>query len=238
MILSYTVKIKQIFQVIFTREVKPYSALKVKLERTNLQDRRFGIHFATQGIQKAYNRLLEHSCPICDGKESSEKRWPFRTFQQLKDHMRKEHELFYCDLCSDNLKIFSFERRCYTRQELGQHRRKGDSDNTSHRFVLNHLIKLSNDLIFFFLLFRGHPLCEFCDTRYVDSDELFRHLRRDHLYCHFCDADGKHEYYNSYDDLRNHFLEEHYLCEEGECKNEKFTSVFRSDIDLKGIFYF
>lgn len=186
------------------------AALKMKADRTNLQDRRFGIQFSTPGIQKAYNRLLEHNCPICD--KDTDKRWPFRTFQQLKEHMRKEHELFYCDLCSDNLKIFSFERRCYTRQELAQHRRKGDSDNTSHR---------------------GHPLCEFCDTRYVDSDELFRHLRRDHLYCHFCDADGKHEYYNSYDDLRNHFLEEHYLCEEGECKNEKFTSVFRTDIDLK-----
>lgn len=92
-------------------------------------------------------------------------------------------------------------------------------------------------LCFFFFFVRGHPLCEFCDTRYVDSDELFRHLRRDHLYCHFCDADGKHEYYNSYEDLRNHFLEEHYLCEEGECKNEKFTSVFRTDIDLKGLLY-
>lgn len=68
----------------------------------------------------------------------------------------------------------------------------------------------------------------------MDSDELFRHLRRDHLFCHFCDADGKHLYYSSYDDLRNHFLEEHYLCEEGDCKNEKFTSVFRTDIDFKG----
>lgn len=68
----------------------------------------------------------------------------------------------------------------------------------------------------------------------MDSDELFRHLRREHLYCHFCDADGKHQYYNSYDDLRTHFLEEHYLCEEGDCKNEQFTSVFRTEIDLKG----
>lgn len=68
----------------------------------------------------------------------------------------------------------------------------------------------------------------------MDSDELFRHLRRDHLYCHFCDADGKHQYYNSYNDLRAHFLEEHYLCDEGDCKNEQFTSVFRTDIDFRG----
>lgn len=84
------------------------------------------------------------------------------------------------------------------------------------------------------LFYSGHPLCQFCDVRYLDSDELFRHLRKDHLFCHFCDTDGKHFYYSSYTDLRTHFREEHYLCEEGECKNEVFTSAFRTDIDLKG----
>lgn len=67
----------------------------------------------------------------------------------------------------------------------------------------------------------------------MDNDELFRHLRRDHLYCHFCDADGLHQYYSSYDYLRDHFRQEHFLCEEGMCAEEKFTSVFRTDIDLK-----
>lgn len=85
---------------------------------------------------------------------------------------------------------------------------------------------------------RGHPLCEFCDTRYMDGDDLFRHLRREHLFCHFCDADGLHQYYSSYEFLRQHFQVEHYLCEEGECINEKFTSVFRTDIDMKGIVHF
>lgn len=108
--------------------------------------------------------------------------------------------------------IFSKERRCYTRSNLTQHRRKGDPDDKSHK---------------------GHPLCEFCDQRYMDNDELFRHLRRDHLYCHFCDADGFHHYYNSYSDLRDHFRQEHYLCEEGTCLEEMFTGVFRTDIDLK-----
>lgn len=67
----------------------------------------------------------------------------------------------------------------------------------------------------------------------MDNDELYRHLRRDHLYCHFCDADGLHQYYSSYDYLRDHFRQEHYLCEEGLCAEEKFTGVFRTDIDLK-----
>ena len=40
------------------------------------------------------------------------------------------------------------------------------------------------------IIYQGHPLCNFCDKRYVDGDELFRHLRRDHYFCHYCDADG------------------------------------------------
>lgn len=157
-----------------------------------------------------YFQLLDHNCNKCH------KIPAFRNFNQLKEHMRKEHELYYCDLCVDNLRIFTWERKCYSRSELAQHRRKGDIDDTSHR---------------------GHPLCQFCDTRYMDSDELFRHLRRDHLFCHFCDADGLHQYYPTYESLRQHFQNEHFLCEEGECVHEKFTSVFRSDIDLKGKYF-
>ncbi|KAJ8977097.1 hypothetical protein NQ317_003651 [Molorchus minor] len=196
-------------KVIFTKKIEPFAILFPRFERSNLQDRKFGLYFCTSEIQKVYYKLLEHRCQIC---EESERKWPFKTFQQLKDHMRREHELFYCDICVENLRIFTFERRCYTRQELGLHRRKGDPDNTSHR---------------------GHPLCEFCDTRYMDSDELFKHLRRIHLFCHFCDADGKHQYYNDMEDLRRHFRDEHYLCEEGECKTSPLTAVFRTDIDLK-----
>lgn len=71
-------------------------------------------------------------------------------------------------------KVFSFERKCYSRDDLGRHRRIGDIDNTSHR---------------------GHPICEYCNCRYFDRDELFKHMRREHFFCHFCDADGLNCYY-------------------------------------------
>lgn len=92
------------------------------------------------------------------------------------------------------------------------HRRKGDPDNKSHR---------------------GHPLCEYCDQRYLDRDELFRHLRKEHYFCHFCDADGSNQFYADHTDLRDHFIEQHFLCEDGDCKENIFSAVFRSDIDLK-----
>lgn len=34
--------------------------------------------------------------------------------------------------------------------------------------------------------------------------------------------------------LREHFNEQHFLCEEGDCKENIFSAVFRSDIDLIG----
>nr|CAD7401893.1 unnamed protein product [Timema poppensis] len=207
-------------KVIFTKEVRPFRDLN---NYTYLMDKKFKICFESAAIQTAYNKLLEHICLLCASRPA------FRTFQNLKDHMKKEHELQYCNLCVDNLKIFTGERRCYTRVQLALHKRKGDPEDRSHR---------------------GHPLCEFCDERYMDTDELYRHLRRDHLFCHFCDADGFHRYYSSkpserlvmfdllscsssYDFLRDHFQSEHYLCEEGDCLEEKFTCVFRSEIDLK-----
>ncbi|XP_072755745.1 E3 ubiquitin-protein ligase ZNF598 [Anoplolepis gracilipes] len=189
-------------KVVFTQEIKPFYSLTM----TNLLDTRYDIYFTSLEIQEKFTELLANTCSICKEK------LVFSSFNSLKDHMRQRHELHYCDLCVENLKIFSHERRCYTRSNLATHRRKGDIDDKSHK---------------------GHPLCEFCDQRYMDNDELYRHLRRDHLYCHFCDADGLHQYYSSYDYLRDHFRQEHYLCEEGVCAEEKFTSVFRTDIDLK-----
>lgn len=72
------------------------------------------------------------------------------------------------------LQIFTYERKWYSRKDLARHRMQGDPDDTSHR---------------------GHPLCKFCDERYLDNDELLKHLRRDHYFCHFCDSDGAQDYY-------------------------------------------
>lgn len=189
-------------KVVFTREQKPFRHLR----KGPLVDERYNIFFENLEIQERFTELLAHSCSICP------ERQVLSSFTSLNDHMRRKHDRFFCELCVDNLKIFSHERRSYSRHELNQHLIKGDLDDKSHK---------------------GHPQCKFCVKRYMDNDELYRHLRRDHLYCHYCDADGLHQYYSSYDYLREHFRHEHYLCEEGSCAEEKFTSVFRTNIDLK-----
>ncbi|XP_073813766.1 E3 ubiquitin-protein ligase ZNF598 [Musca autumnalis] len=191
-------------KVIFTYDKLPYRELEAK-NRSEYYSKKYKICFYTSEIQQKFFELLDHPCPKCDCP-------PYRTFQGLRNHVRKEHDHFYCDLCVENLKIFTFERRSYTQAELGIHRTKGDPDNRSHR---------------------GHPLCEYCNKRYLDRDELFRHLRREHYYCHFCDADGCNEFYRDYSALAEHFRQDHFLCEEGKCATEEFTGAFRSEIDYK-----
>uniref|UniRef100_A0A182JT38 RING-type E3 ubiquitin transferase n=1 Tax=Anopheles christyi TaxID=43041 RepID=A0A182JT38_9DIPT len=195
---------RDLAKVIFSKTLTPYQQLDIK-NRSGLYDKKYRICFTDAEVQQAYFELLDYKCPRCDQKN-------FPKFELLREHVRKKHELFYCDICTEHLKVFSSERRCYNRQELALHRRKGDPDKVGHR---------------------GHPLCEYCDTRFLDKDELFRHLRKDHFFCHYCDADGRNYFYGDYASLRDHFRGDHFLCEEGECEKEQFTSVFRSEIDLR-----
>ncbi|GAB6031155.1 hypothetical protein CHUAL_007958 [Chamberlinius hualienensis] len=195
---------KELSKLIFSNERISYRELQDV--HFTLKDSRHKLYFLDLDIQKSYFKLLENRCQFCENQPT------YASFHSLKDHVRKEHERHFCDLCIEHLMIFPFERKCYTRADLARHRRVGDLDDTSHR---------------------GHPLCEFCDARYLDEDELYKHLRREHFYCHFCDADGFHHYYSDYEYLRGHFRQDHFLCEEGDCINEKFTTVFRSEIDLK-----
>uniref|UniRef100_A0A8C4FHL3 Zinc finger protein 598, E3 ubiquitin ligase n=1 Tax=Catagonus wagneri TaxID=51154 RepID=A0A8C4FHL3_9CETA len=194
---------EELRQVVFGKKLPAFATIPVH----QLQhEKKYGICFADDKVFALYRQLLQHECPRCPELP------PFGLFGDLEQHMRKQHELFCCKLCLKHLKIFTYERKWYSRKDLARHRMQGDPDDTSHR---------------------GHPLCKFCDERYLDNDELLKHLRRDHYFCHFCDSDGAQDYYSDYAYLREHFREKHFLCEEGRCSAEQFTHAFRTEIDLK-----
>ncbi len=181
--------------------IKPYSSIST----FRLQgDRKYSILFEKPELNDRYKSLRDNKCSLC--KEV------LRSWKFLREHARKVHDRYYCDICLENLKLFPFEFKTYTRQELTSHRRDGDPDDRSYK---------------------GHPLCKFCDERYLDNDALHAHLQKNHFWCHFCEIDGKQEFYSTYPALRQHFNTEHFLCEEGACKDEQYTSVFRSKIDLQ-----
>ncbi|KAM9844110.1 E3 ubiquitin-protein ligase ZNF598 [Aulostomus maculatus] len=190
-------------KVVFVKRPEAFSSLP---HQQFPCDKKHDIYFGDEKIYAQYRRLLLPECPRCSEAKV------FSMFEELEHHMRKVHELFCCKLCMKHLKVFSYERKWYNRKELAHHRAHGDPDDTSHR---------------------GHPLCKFCDDRYLDNDELLKHLRKDHYFCHFCDADGSQEYYSDYQYLSEHFRKSHYLCEEGQCATEQFTHAFRTQIDYK-----
>lgn len=171
-----------------------------------LSVQKYGLFFKTRKFLNKFNSIVDNRCPICPEFLS------VRNFRKLREHVSKAHNLHYCDICVNNLKLFPSEFKMYSRPELTTHRREGDRDDSSYK---------------------GHPCCQFCDERYLDNDALHMHLRKNHFWCHFCESDGKQDYYKNYHFLRSHFREEHYLCEEGNCKQDILTSAFRNEIDLK-----
>ncbi|XP_034045829.1 E3 ubiquitin-protein ligase ZNF598 [Thalassophryne amazonica] len=194
---------EELDKVVFVKKLTTFSSLLFKQFPC---EKKHDIYFADEKVYSQFRHLLLPECVRCPEPKV------FSRFEELEHHMRKQHEVFCCRLCTKHLKIFPYERKWYNRKELARHRAHGDPDDTSHR---------------------GHPLCEFCDDRYLDNDELLKHLRRDHYFCHFCDVDGSQEYYSDYQYLSEHFRDAHYLCEEGRCATEQFTHAFRTEIDYK-----
>ena len=154
---------------------------------------------------KYYEGIRSIRCSICSS-------GTYPNMRYLVEHTRREHDLHFCEICVEHLKLFPSEHKLYSRSELVRHRRQGDPDDRSHK---------------------GHPQCQFCDERYFGKDELFFHLKKNHFWCHICEQAGKQEYYPNYEVLKGHFRKEHFLCEEGACHYEKFTTVFQSKLDFQ-----
>lgn len=102
--------------MIFTKRDINFDILEREL-RSGLYEKKFRISFETLEIQSEFYKLLEDRCLICDK--------IFPEFKKLKDHLRKEHEKFYCEICTDALSLFSSERKFYSRSELARHRKTG-----------------------------------------------------------------------------------------------------------------
>lgn len=192
-------------QVILIKKPGKWSSIQEELNNGYL-DKKLGLCYTSKEARTKVKELLQHKCVKCPDRP------PESSFDQLREHMKKEHNLFYCNICIQHHRKFSHEWKVYNRPDLATHRRIGDSDDKSHK---------------------GHPICKFCEDRFLDDDELHRHLRKNHFWCHICEKDGKQLYFLDYPNLRNHFKEEHFLCEEDMCKYEQFTSVFRTEIDFQ-----
>ena len=180
-------------KVVFTSKIQEFKDINTQ---TFTIHKKYQIYFENRLSREEFMKLKAHKCSICTKPTS----FPF--FNQYKKHMLEVDDLVPCQLCLDHVKVFSSERKFYTSQQLDDHCLNGDKDDRSYK---------------------GHPSCEFCDIHYFDKDELIRHLRKDHFFCHFCEKVGKiGEYFPDNTTMKEHFREVHFLCEQRECSQEQF----------------
>lgn len=65
----------------------------------------------------------------------------------------------------------------------------------------------------------NHPACQFCTTRFFNSDELYSHMRLSHSICTVCrDAARNYRYFRTPVELRDHVFAEHHACTNEACQ--------------------
>jgi hypothetical protein len=81
---------------------------------------------------------------------------------------------------------------------------------------------------------KDHKYCDFCNANFYSSDELYVHMRDRHEQCFICrkDDERREEYQRDYKMLERHFKTEHYMCDSKDCLEKKFV-VFESEMDYK-----
>jgi hypothetical protein len=165
-------------------------------------------YFEDEAHHRQIKRLWEFECPSCETP-------PFKTLDQLRKHVKKEHALLYCDLCLADRKVFLSEQALYTKKDLERHMVEWDGGVAEQTRL------------------KGHPLCEFCNNRFYGNDQLYEHLQKNHFTCHICERNGiLYQYFRDYRNLERHFRNEHFLCSHPTCLERKFV-VFPTAIDLK-----
>ncbi|KNA19590.1 hypothetical protein SOVF_059880 [Spinacia oleracea] len=217
----------------YTRVVSDFSKLPSQVKEGQVGS--YWYHEDTQTFfddaehYKMIRAMCRLSCNICDKASAEEqpqqdggyrKRQRFRNIGQLKAHLSHQHRLFMCDLCLEGRKVFICEQNLYTRAQLNQHKRTGDSEVDGTESERGG--------------FSGHPVCEFCRTSLYGENELYTHMSTEHFTCHICQRrnPGQYEYFKDYDDLENHFRHDHFLCEDEACLVKKFI-VFQSESEIK-----
>ncbi|XP_062081746.1 uncharacterized protein LOC133788327 [Humulus lupulus] len=174
---------------------------------------------------KMIKAMCRLSCSVCDKIneqriEGSKRTGEFQNVEQLKSHLFHRHKLSMCTLCLESRKVFICEQKLYTKAQLNQHTRSGDSEVDGSETERGG--------------FMGHPICEFCQNPFYGENELYSHKSTEHYTCHICQRQhpGKYEYYKNYDDLEIHFRQAHFLCEDNACLAKKFI-VYASDSEIK-----
>ncbi|OMO86222.1 hypothetical protein CCACVL1_09714 [Corchorus capsularis] len=124
---------------------------------------------------KMIKAMCRLSCTVCDKKYEEQnaglkKRAEFKNIEQLKKHLFNRHRLLMCSLCLEGRKVFMCEQKLYTRAQLDQHMKTGDSEVDGSESERGG--------------FMGHPMRHPGQYEYYRNyDEMEIHFRQEHHLC-------------------------------------------------------
>ncbi|RLN31142.1 E3 ubiquitin-protein ligase hel2 [Panicum miliaceum] len=123
----------------YTRVINDFSVFPTGVNEGKTGD--FWYHEDTQAYfddadhYKMIRAMCRLSCSVCDNAEDqaalaaqAKRRSKFRSIDQLKGHLFHVHRLHMCNLCLEGRKVFICEQKLYSRSQLTQHMKTGDSE--------------------------------------------------------------------------------------------------------------
>ena len=174
---------------------------------------KYGIHFArASGDREKCMQLKEIDCPFKNCPKLGQR---FLDLEELKHHLKKNHQVYYCDECLVHSKSEDKKSKLYLLNELQVHKKYGD-------------FQAYNKNIFFIKKFNFHPYCFFCKKHFYDGKQFQQHLYSVHFKCNYCvNEDYKYIFYENLDMLKRHYHRSHYVCKEEMCSKDS-PRVFSS----------
>ncbi|KAL7717667.1 hypothetical protein QTN25_005061 [Entamoeba marina] len=167
---------------------EPKKFLELSTIKYSFNFKDVGIKTNDFNVFKYFQQLTTPQCKYCSKK--------FMNKDDLNEHYKYSHNMSFCPICMKDQKVFVNELKLYTEEQLYQH--------------CNEIIKETG--------LKRHPMCDFCDKAFIDLDSLYSHLNTKHEHCYICKKKyGSMDYFNTYDDLVNHFKQHHFVCSHKDC---------------------
>lgn len=199
--------------MLITHNASPMLLKNIKFDLFPL-DSTLGVRFANEDARREAMKLFEYRCRIegCVKAGSA-----FTSLWDLEMHLWHKHWRQFCRTCLHGRPAFVCEQAVYSNRDIERHCREGDEAPTQGGGGAPPV--------------PPHPLCEFCNKRMFDEDELMYHMNERHHICHICGHMGRHnEFYANFQCLEAHYMESHFVCAHPDCAHGGFRlTAFATD---------
>ena len=162
-----------------------------------------------------------------------------QSLKELSQHLLEHQDISnkgykYCNICIKDSKRFIYELNLYPANLLDTHIKKGDklfleSTVSDEKKQVTVNIKELKNVLRPLMNFEGHPICKFCNERYVDSMDLKHHMKQKHEECSLCKISGKSSWFKSINQLKDHYKDDHIVCDY--CTTSEGLIGFADEID-------